>query len=122
MTPSERLAAKAAYQMPPAVLGPCLWRDSPHSDPVPGVITSIGSRSCQVTVFVPENRGTCPMDGVRHITDPEINDHPDYTGGCWDYTDEQKRLQFLVVAVEDALKQIGDLDKELQDLKAVVAN
>src|SRR4051812_8936289 len=74
------------YVMPPAALGPCLWRHS-HADTeaVPALITQIGTRSVLLTVFAPDNRGGMPMDGVRHASDPELREMPANDSGCWDY-------------------------------------
>ena len=88
---------KCEYSMPPAKVGPCLWYPSREADPVPALVTQVGKRSVNLTLFAPDNRAGIPKDGVRHKSDPDIDRLPDViNAGCWDYTDDQKQLAATV--------------------------
>jgi hypothetical protein len=119
--PRNKPAIRAAFQMPPASVGPCLWRHSPtDQDAIPAFITLVGSRSVMLTVFAPDNRGGIPYDGVRHISDPELSDNPDRSSGCWDYTPDQLRLQVSEALVHQHEDEIIKLHQTVAELKSLL--
>lgn len=111
--------------MPVPSLGPCVWRAATNPqdpvEPVPAIITQVGQRSVMLTVFAPDNRGGLPKDGVRHIGDPELGDHPNYEGGCWDFTDDHKRIagleQMLASNTSNLSQVIAGHREELDQLR-----
>lgn len=84
-----------SYKMPQASVGACLWYPRPGGSPAPAMITFVGFRAVNVVVFPPDSRAGHPRDGCRHVSDPELANPNASEGGCWDYTDEQKRLAAL---------------------------
>ncbi len=99
---------KNMYQMPKPNLGPCLWYPSRDTaEAVPAMITAVGYDNVNLSVFPPDNRGSIPKDGVRHISDPQLFEHPGYDAGCWDYTDQDKKLFALVADVAKLKKDLG---------------
>jgi hypothetical protein len=63
------------------------------------LITAVGSRAVSVIVFPPDRATILVKSGVRHLSDPDLPRLVQHDG-CWDFTDDQKRLQQL----EEALK------------------
>lgn len=110
--------------MPVPSLGPCVWKATTNPndpvEPVPAIVTQVGQRSVMLTVFAPDNRGGLPKDGVRHISDPELGDHPNYEGGCWDFTPDQVLVGVLRDLVMSFGDELADTRKELADLKKAV--
>lgn len=119
--PRQRAAVRSAYEMPPAAVGPCVWRSSP-TDPeaVPAFITQAGRRSVLLTIFAPDNRGGIPKDGVRHISDPELSDNPDRSSGCWDYTPDQVMIQTVQKLVFDHETEVINLQRQITELKTMI--
>jgi hypothetical protein len=82
--------------MPHASIGPCVWMPTPYGEPSPALITQVGKRTLNLTVFAADTRGGFIKDGVRHASDPDLNRTvASGEAGCWDYTSDQKRLSQL---------------------------
>jgi hypothetical protein len=98
------------YAMPPARLGFALWRSDKHSkEAIPAIVTAYGDRSVNLTVWAEDNRGGIPKDGVRHISDPEIEQMSGYSAGVWDYADDTKELLQLRHVVASLVDAMGGL-------------
>jgi hypothetical protein len=105
------------WEMPPISLGPCLWyANRSDSEACPAVVTTVCPGSVNLTVIPPDNRGTIPKNGCRHISDPVIALHPNYDAGCWDYTNEQKRMlsfERRLAKIEDEITKLEATGTEL---------
>lgn len=93
----------AAYTMPTALLGPCLWYHAKNEEPMLGMITQTGYRSVMVSILAPDNRGLLVKDGVRHLSDPDLFNMPEHKEGCWDYVEEAKLSMAARADHEDRL-------------------
>ena len=83
------------YVMPPARVGFAVWypdKTNFLASPIPCIVTVASDRSVSLTVWAEDNKGGLPKDGVRHISDPEVDKMAGYTAGVWDYAPDTKEL------------------------------
>lgn len=100
-----------AYKMPKCWTGLIVIHrpssEGPNTRGVPMIITKVGSETVNGSRIMDGSFNVQPIDGVRHISDPQKL-HPHFEQfGTWDYTPETKLLMKL--ASEMGL----DVQKEL---------
>jgi len=80
----------------------------PHGDttmrPFAAICTSAGHDNICVAILVPNQRTLNVHDGVRFVGDERAMPPELLEEGCWDYSDETKRL----MALERAVKQLEE--------------
>ena len=71
-----------------------LWfSGSDLANPSPGIVTSVGNETINVSVVVPNCLNFLVRDGVRHVSDPKAKSSEAADNGLWDYTPSAKRLR-----------------------------
>lgn len=93
--PSGAGKAEPKWKMPrPGAL--VVWRNAPGAAPVHAVVTQIGRNAINVMIFPPDSKVGIPKDSVRHVDDPWNKQYGiNADAGCWEHTDEYKRLQAI---------------------------
>jgi hypothetical protein len=95
MSEAAKLASSQDYVMPKPHLGLALWKFSPSStEYAVGVITKIGDRAVNMTVYADGFVKPIVKTGVRHVSDPGFSKlmPSAQDQGVWDYTDSDKML------------------------------
>lgn len=109
-----------AYRMPVPTMGQCEWKPDRHSQPILAFITKVGVDSVSLTIFAPDNRAGIPKDGVRHISDPVIDDQPGYDAGCWDFVsfagDASAMARLALVE-----QQLSAIRQSVDELRSLIA-
>lgn len=106
--PAAAPALKPEYEMPPIRLGEIVYwyhGGQPNDEPIPAIVTRVGSRSVNLAIFHQDSYTMRCQDGVRHLSDPGIKEVERRESGAWSHTLGQ--LEILQLKAQIA---------ELQDL------
>lgn len=66
-----------------------------HQEPLPAVVTGIGSNSLNLNIFDRNSYNLRIRDGVRHVDDPAMKRDEQRESGGWQHTPATLRLREL---------------------------
>ena len=100
------------WKMPEVGIGAIVWwhgtgKRSREHGPIAAMVTKVNHRSVALSIVDSSNAMFKIRDGVRHVDDPDTNDSERYEDGCWDFTDEHRRLGKLEQSIH-LLTQMQD--------------
>lgn len=90
-------APKPGDYVMPKPLDTVVWSNAPGGESYYALVTKVGRNAISLMVFPTESRVGVPKESVRFISDPwNAKNGVNADAGVWDFTDEQKLLQFVV--------------------------
>ena len=101
----------ADYKMPSAELGDfVLYYRHEGADPVPALVTQVGSRTLTLWAIAPGYGGN-EKPSVHHTTDPGVNEFPAWKEyGFWAHKPSDPRIAILSEKVALLERKLADLD------------
>jgi hypothetical protein len=122
------------FKMPPAYVGQMVqYFHQKGGDPLAAVVQGMGSRNLKLGVWEPEHQGVTFFDGVRHVSDPDLQAIASSGYGVWDYCPSKEQvfnnalstlalqLNELEATVKGLNYAIGILEAKIADLQILVS-
>lgn len=97
-------APKPEYEMPPIRLGEIVYwyhGGQPSDEPMPAIVTRVGSRSVNLGIFHQDSYTLRCQDGVRHVSDPGIKEVERREAGAWSHTPAQVEILHLKAQIAE---------------------